>query len=275
MMDNTHVVTSCSLAGWEKYGKRFVETFEKFWPTAVGLHVVSEDVLPVKFSNGSRFFHNMGRLEAWRIFKDTNASRGWTQGDSTDTRPPGIASLWTRSTGYNFRFDAFKFSKKVFAIELIAEDIKVGRLLWLDADTLTHSLVPMELPAKLLPANYAISCLSRVGYHSECGFVGYNLSHQQTHKFIRAFSDLYTTGQVFDLSEWHDSWVFDWLRNRLMISTYNIPHKSKGHPFINSELGLYLDHLKGRRKDGGRTAPSEQVTNAHLSVPYWQGGHRV
>lgn len=262
------VVTSCSLEGWRKYGERFVETFYKFWPTHVTLHLVSEDDLPI--SNDVLLFQRLGQSEAWRWYDENSKNFKWTRGDSGTPRPSGVAPRWITRSGYNFRFDAYKFSKKVFAIELVAGLVKTGRLMWLDADTLTHAPVPSELPAHLLPSSYALSCLSRVGYHSECGFVGYNLDHTQTSRFIKEFSKLYTSGAVYNLAEWHDSWVFDWLRNKTLTPTYNIPHKSKGHPFINSELGKYLDHLKGSRKDRGRSAQVECVSNS--KEPYWQGG---
>jgi hypothetical protein len=270
-MSSVNVVTSCSIEGWKKYGSKFLDTFDKYWPVEVPLHIVSEDNLPLDFRNApTRFFHKLDSSPTWRLFKSNNAERRWTRGDSGHARPPGLARTWKTNSGYNFRFDAFKFSKKVFAIELVAEQVRTGRLLWLDADTLTHSTVPVELPINLMPSAYAISCLSRVGYHSECGFVGYNLDHQQTLKFIREFSSLYHTGRVFELAEWHDSFVLDWLRNKMLVSTYNIPHKSKGHPFINSELGLYMDHLKGNRKDRGWSLPAERVDNP--TIAYWQQG---
>lgn len=269
-MSEVAVVSSCSKVGWEKYGKRFLKTFCQFWPMdKVMLHFVSEDDL--NLDSKILTFHDLAKSPAWRKFRDKHAGTGWVRGDSADPRSKEIAPMWKRGNGYNFRFDSYKFCKKVFAIELVAKLCK-GRLLWLDADTLTHAQVPIELAANLLPANYALSCLSRVGYHSECGFVGYNLDHQQTRKFIKDFSELYSTDKVFELAEWHDSWVFDWLRNKNMVATYNIPHKSRGHPFINSELGLYLDHLKGGRKDSGRSNPAERTAPP---TEYWQGARRV
>lgn len=264
-----NIVTSCSADGWNTYGAKFVETLSKYWPT-VSLHIVSEDSLPAS-SFGK--FYTLEHSRAWRTFRSNNAQRKWVHGDSSDPRPQGCAPRWALGRGYNFRFDAYKFSKKVFAVELVAEKLRVGKLLWFDADVVAHAPVPPELPNNLLPSAYAISCLARVGYHSECGFVGYNLDHPQAHNFIKAFSALYTTEQVFELAEWHDSWVFDWLRNKMVVLTHNIPHKSKGHPFINSELGLYFDHLKGGRKKQGRSNPVEHISNS--PAPYWQGGHRI
>lgn len=266
------VVTSCSLKGWEQYGRRFVETFDKFWPESVSLLIVSEDKLPVPFPFKHRYQAclSLNQSELWSRFNIQFGGNLWVAGNGAVTRPPGVAPNWRDTKGYNFRFDAFKFCKKVFAIELAARRVQEGRLLWIDADSLTFADVPEELAEKVLPSAYALSCLARPGYHSECGFVGYNLDHSGAIHFLRQFTNLYASGEVFALAEWHDSWVFDWLRNKLMTATYAIPHRSKGHPFVNSELGKYLDHLKGARKVQGRSKPNEQVV--HSKLPYWKQG---
>ena len=266
-MSDVNIVASCSLGGWSKYGQRFLETFRKFWPTTVHLHIVSEDTLPI---------HPTERETSWNLYthppakRFLNANEGvlWKHGQGGVKRPSGIAQRWLATSGYAFRYDAYKFSKKVFAIELIAHQIHKGRLFWVDADTLTHDTVPHDMFERLLPSDFALSCLSRQGYHSECGFVGYNLNQAACHNFIGAFSAVYETEAVFSLAEWHDSWVFDYIRNKLMIRTYGIPHRSKGHPFINSELGRYMDHLKGKRKETGSSQKVEQV--AHRNVEYWK-----
>ena len=269
-MTDIHVVTSCSAKGWGQYGNQCAASFVQFWPQSIQLHVVSED--PVEALPGIPYQAYYWPLSGFDVGVDNflakNANTMWVHGRGDSPRPPGIAPRWRDNSGYNFRFDAYKFSKKVFAIALVAEQLRAGRLLWLDADTKTFAPVPADLPDRVLPTAYALSCLARVGYHSECGFVGYNLESTGALPFIRAFAALYIQETVFELAEWHDSWVFDWLRNKMLTSTYAIPHKSTGHPFINSELGKYMDHLKGRRKDKGRSQRVEQII--HKRVPYWQ-----
>ena len=272
-----HVVTSCSTAGWALYGQRFVTSFIKHWPQDVVLHIVSEDMLPVTPYQAPHsglprkvVFWPLLRSEPVRAFLDRcTGAEGWKAGLAQHPRPPGIGKNWRDTSGYNFRFDAYKFSKKVFAIEMVASALgDDAQLYWIDADAYTHAPVPVELLDRVLPSTYALSCLARQGYHSECGFVGYNLKHSATRHFIQSFAALYHKDAVFQLAEWHDSWVFDWTRNKLQTATYGIPHKSKGHPFINSELGRYMDHLKGKRKDRGASHKSEQI--CHQTEPYWR-----
>jgi hypothetical protein len=101
-------------------------------------------------------------------------------------------------------------------------------------------------------------------------------------RFLREFQRVYDDAEngIFLLEEWHDSFVFDTVRVRIPgIRELNWSaslgdlraHKGnslgEGHPLINCEWGEYLDHLKGDRKDIGRSAAID------LKVPkkskYW------
>ena len=260
------VVTSCSAKGYAQYGRRCVESFLKYWSDAT-LYVVSEDTLDVP---APAVFMPLALHEAGVRFLAKHAHNLTAQGrvnfaGSTGWTPRKLAQ------GYNFRYDAFRFSKKLFAIELVARQSPDGPLIWLDADVVTFASPPPGALAQLLPSGLALSCLDRGSYHSECGFVGYNLAHPKTRGFIADLTQLYTKEQVFKLEQWHDSWVFDWLRRKNNIPTHAIPHKSRSHPFVNSELGRFMDHAKGNRKSaaGGRTSCGELVVNRDL--PYWGG----
>jgi hypothetical protein len=43
--------------------------------------------------------------------------------------------------------------------------------------------------------------------------------------------------------------------------------RGEGHPLINTAWGAYLDHLKGRRKDSGRSQAKDLLRPR--SEPYW------
>lgn len=75
---------------------------------------------------------------------------------------------------------------------------------------------------------------------------------------------------IFQLKEWHDSFVFDQVRAKIPgLTQLNWsahlrdlrPHRGsspgEGHPIINTDWGAYLDHLKGERKRTGRSLPSD------------------
>lgn len=274
-MTSISVVTSCSAKGWAEYGREFVETFLRNWPADVDLHLVSEDdifrgAVPVE----------MQTVLFWSLWPSSRMAETFAYRHLNNARAHGTVRIngdrgWSQKKtqrGYNFRYDAYRFAKKVFAIEVVASRVGRGRLFWVDADVRTFNTVPRDLLEKVLPNDYALSCLDRgSSYHSECGFVGYNLDHDLTLPFIREFAALYASDQVFGLGEWHDSWVFDWLRRKTNVPTFAIPHNSRHHPFVNSDLGHCMDHLKGARKDKGRTPTEEVLSSKKRALPYWRG----
>lgn len=266
------VVTSFSEGGWRKYGSKFVETFNTYWPTDVELHLVSEDAFDLELNSPRKIkFWHLEESTIARDFLKRYANQLWAHGNAGAAQSglPQGSPKWGVRTGYCFRHDAYKFSKKVFAIEMVAMRINAFRLFWIDADVITFAPVTDDLYPLVLPDSAILSYLPRQDhYHSECGFIGYNLRDAKALHFIRRFADLYVSGKVFELPEWHDSWVFDWLRKDLNLTgAYRIPHGSNQHPFINSALGRFMDHLKGNRKVKGRSLPVEQLK--HTSIPYW------
>ena len=93
--------------------------------------------------------------------------------------------------------------------------------------------------------------------------------------------DLYVTGDLFNLREYHDSFVFDVLRKdfhslrgtRFHNISPELPGKGPGHPFIASRLGEYMDHMKGaKRKELGHSLPDDFDRNQGLNstIPYWR-----
>lgn len=238
--DTINVVTSCSKQGWDEYGARFVETYIKHWPETIPLHVVSEDAinLPPEAEGKRISLWSLWLSEKASAFHQRHADNPVAHGRRAAASHLGQHKQRIKN-GYNFREDACKFAKKPFAIELVANAVQRGRLFWIDADVVTFSVVPESMLINLLPQHKALCCLDRPGYHSECGFVGYNLDHPLGRPFIREFANLYASDQVFDLSEWHDSWTFDWLRNRLHIPTQRIAHSSRHH--ANETDGIRQD----------------------------------
>ena len=74
---------------------------------------------------------------------------------------------------------------------------------------------------------------------------------------INRIIKIYTSGEIFSLQEWHDSYIWDHVRSEYedkKIKFKNISNKGYDHyhPFINSGLEEFFDHLKGpnRKKDG-------------------------
>lgn len=238
MRDTISIVTSCSAKGWEEYGQYCIPTIIQNWPEDITVHFVTEDIidfteLPVLSKDR---FHTwpLSISVYYRTFYDRYKYNQRARGT-------------TIHNFYNYKFDAWKFSKKVFAIQMISTLFPTGRLIWLDADVNTFKPIPKEMLKRLSPDDTHLTFLARKNMHSECGFVIYNLNHLETRQFILQFAEIYSTGGMFNLKEWHDSYVFDWLREnfRPKLQEFQIPHTNPLHPFNYSELGLYMDHWKG------------------------------
>jgi hypothetical protein len=100
-----------------------------------------------------------------------------------------------------------------------------------------------------------MSYLGRGGkYHSECGFLIFNMNHQHTQDYLIEMKRMYTSGDIYKEIEWHDSYIWDVVRKRFE-KKFNIKNKNLGYEdrTINDIVGNtflfeYFYHLKGKRK---------------------------
>ena len=160
----------------------------------------------------------------------------------------------------NYRFDAIRFSFKPFSIHQSLKYIpeNLDFLIWTDADLRCKQKFSFKDLEPFLPnSNELMTYLGRKNVYSECGFLGFNVKHHQFHNYIKRIIEIYTTGEIFSLEEWHDSWIWDHVREEFEerdILFRNISGKAyeHHHPFINSGLEKFFDHLKGptRKKTG-------------------------
>jgi hypothetical protein len=260
------VVTSFSNAGFEQYGARFLETFNRYWPKTVTLYIYHEGLY-------SSLYDSHQAYDLLQVPECSHFIRRYYQDPLANGRVVNQPHPWKKKCadeGYNFRYDAFKFAKKVFAIYDAFKHVKTGKLFWVDADIVTFAPVTFEFLDSLLGDDYDTCYLGRDGRgHSECGFVGYNLDRPVTKHFIEWFAGLYISGDVFAYNEWHDSYVYDRAREYFkdVLRAYNIPSTGRGHVFVNSILGTVMDHLKGDRKAVGRSHRDEVVVPHNHS--YW------
>jgi hypothetical protein len=100
-----------------------------------------------------------------------------------------------------------------------------------------------------------------------------NLHSESVQAFLREFQRMYDDADngIFTLSEWHDSFVFDAVRKNHNLRELDWSGHlitGEGHPLINSEWGAYLDHLKGDRKDLGRSKSND--LKIKRTEAYWK-----
>jgi hypothetical protein len=129
---------------------------------------------------------------------------------------------------------------------------------WIDADSLTFDDVTHDLLERVLPGGFYTDYLGRNNTHPECGFMGFDLDHAYNREFMEFWRQLYDEDLVFDLPEWHDSYVYDMTRKAYqakgLITAFDVrdDRDNDHHPFVNSPLGEAMDHLIGpRRKIAG------------------------
>ena len=183
-----------------------------------------------------------------------------------------------------FKWDAVRFANKVYAVFDAVTRTNDTWTVWIDADTYVHTPINYEQFQQLLPSDKWITFVGR-GKGSqtwpECGFYGLNTEHDTCKKFLNEFERMYQDADngIFKLDEWHDSYVFGKILNQLTPIDKNFHDYSKdiynktaktgggGHPLINSVLGNYFDHMKGSRKNKGKSQKKDLLSNRTES--YW------
>lgn len=261
------VVTTCSEAGWKEYASKMVESVLEHFPAQVRVYLYVD--FKVRISDPRLVVRQIPELCTDLVaFQNRLSALDFGRGERAGAR--GHEKAFDGPMIWNAR----KFSFKVFTVEhavLNAEEDEV--MVWLDADSLAFDSVDADLLESTIPADAMLGYLGRSWKYSECGYVAYNLGHPATAAFVTAVADMYRTGAIFSLKEWHDSYVFDVVREhfeqRLGAHTFNISADvaDLDHVFVNSDLGRRIDHLKGGRKSEGRSRSSD--LQRHADVAYW------
>ena len=267
------VITTFNQQGLEKYGQRMISTFEQYWPQEVDLIVYTEKCTPQISKPNVRCIDLIAKSKHCKRFikrhKDNPEANGGIG--------PHNERIWKPNK--HFKWQGLRFSYKVFSIYHAIQYIDTEWVIWLDADTLTHSLITTEFLDSVCPKGCMVTHLGRGDrYHSECGWVGYHKTNPMCIDFVEDFASMYKNDTMFNYPEWHDSYLFD-VQRKIYRDTkgayfHNLNPDPNlkglaGHPFVNSELGRYMDHMKGERKTLGHSEPRD--VKMHMDLPYWKG----
>lgn len=182
-----------------------------------------------------------------------------------------------------FKWDAIRFSNKVYSVFDACERYQDSWVVWMDADMVVHSPWSYKQYESLFPNNKWITYVGR-GKGSqtwpECGFYGLNMTDSRCKEFVEAFEWMYENANVgiFKLDEWHDSYVFGSCLERFKnknvldysedLSNGSVRSGGGGHPLINGVLGTWLDHLKGDRKKIGKSNKRDLMVKR--GEKYWK-----
>lgn len=241
------VVTSFGRIGWHEYAFNFFETFDRHWPANVRL---------IAYREGAEV-HRRARMRDLLALHDCHEFLT-AHVDEPMANGRVRTACWRNkegAAGYSFRTDAVKFCRKVFAVADAAERMAAiggGVLAWIDADVITIADVPDGFIEGLL-GDAHVAYLGRARTHSECGFLAFKIP--EALPLIRRWVDLYRSDRVFHLHETHDSFVFDYVRERSpeVVCKSLTPDgmADEHHVWTVSPLNSYTDHLKGARKARG------------------------
>ena len=248
------VVTTFNHVGLDRYAQRFINTFDENMPKEVDLILYTERANPkiprskrniVEFNAEQQLYNTLVKFK--RKYKDDPRANG--QG-------PDQRRLDHKKA---FKWDAIRFSHKVYAICDAVKRCGADVLIWMDADSVVHSPMPLSFLDKFIPEDVLLSYAGRKNKYTECGWYSINLTHPDCKAFIGEFQRMYDDAEegIFLEKEWHDSYIFDVVRlKQEELGTKNKNFSAgliegEGHPIINSELGAYIDHLKGDRKQSG------------------------
>jgi hypothetical protein len=256
------VVTTFNTEGYNTYGQRMIKTFLSTWPKNIELWVYAEDCVVSESAPNLRvldFHSTSSELVAfknkWRNVPKANGDIG-----------PG-------SERKAFKWQAVRFAHKVYAIFHAAKHCGADWLIWMDADMVCHSPMSDVALTTFFPPAKDICYAGRSNKFSECGLYGLQLQSAEIQKFLAEFQRMYDDADngIFTLSEWHDSYVFDCVRQKFALKELNWSAgliNGEGHPLINCDWGAYIDHLKGKRKQNGKSKAKDLIVQRREK--YWQ-----
>ena len=265
------VVTTFHQAGYEKYGRRMIQTFLQTWPSDVKLYVYPENCAVVESAPNLivRDLHQSSpELVAFKEkWKNDPKARGEVAMGPKDRKG--------KQPGIGFRWDAIRFSHKIYSVCHAAANTDADVLLWMDADMVCHTPVPQHFLEKMAGTHIGLGFLGRENKFTECGLYSMSLKNPATQEFLKEFQLAYDSGRLFTMKEWNDCWVFDIVRDEIKKLHpdwfwYNWSKgliKGEGHPLVNSPWGAYLDHLKGNRKNTGKSLKTDFIRQR--TEKYW------
>lgn len=221
-------ITSFHKAG-ESYGLRCLETLAKSFPGKIVVYL--EEPCDFKHENVEHreFFSLPGVKDYLEKLKRVAGADG--QGPN----------------GYDYRYDAVKFCRKVFAQEAVFDEDQY--VFWFDADTVALQRMPEDFLKSLVSHPFAYLGRQGKNTYTETGFLGFNTKHEDFPKFRAKYLDYFLSGKIFtQLVGWHDCIAFDYARQGIKGNNLSPNGSGVGNVLGETVMGKYLVHNKGPRK---------------------------
>lgn len=256
-------VTTMNDRLYDEYGYLFLSEYEKYADNNLLLiNYVDNDTKKIFDNNFKKinisFLHHKLHEQFIEYYENVPSANGYNIYLDEDSRKINV--------DFSYRFNAVRYSYKVFAMHKAFQLAKIQDydfLIWMDSDMrCIRNFSSSDLLEFLPNSNEIMSYLGRTHFpvppHSETGFLCFNLLNEQCENFINAVIQTYLSGKIFTYEQFHDCWVFD--RNREQFENNGFKFKNlsglfadQEHPFVHTNLGLFFDHLKGRRKKDKRS----------------------
>ena len=232
------VITTFKPGDWDRYAKRMVQSVLDRWPKA--------DI--TVYCEGQRPNFNDQRVTWWDIDKANTGLLKFREDyrndpvavGKLDEIPGGIrrSSRLETEGGLDakkesYLWNAVKFSYKVSCVtHAVRTYTDYDYVIWIDDDTYTFRDIPMQFIESICPNDTLVTYLDRENdrgsnKYPECGLVCYNIKHKLVQNFINDWEKLYTSADIFELLEWHDSYVFWHLTKE-----YRQKHSAKVHDIM-------------------------------------------
>jgi len=232
------IVTTIGPNGWETYGRRFAESFLKFWPRDISLTIWHHDLGDnVPSMEGIEF----KALETTASFQKLKERLGAQAKDG-----PALQ--------YCF--------KAVALASTVTPDLDwIG---FVDADTETMRTIDEPLLSQLFDDSVHLTYLYRKGVaESEGSWFAFNLATVKGASLLADYWGLYDSFEAFHYKKAHDNAVLDRLVVLHRAHGLQVKNLSQGalglDAFHQSPLGAYMIHYKGPDK--------QTIANPALGAP--------
>jgi len=275
-MKSLTIVTTWGTKYWPKPVQAGIQSTVKNWPDHAKILLYPDDMSQQMQLPRTTYYDLCTEQPALKEFIDRNKNN------------PKLTTWQPQQ--YKFEYDAIRFSYKVFACIDAYQKTKPDMLWFLDADLVTFEKIPMSWLEHIIPDTAFTSYLGRPkkGF-SETGYYAFNTAHKYATEFFERWEQYYAEDLFFNIQKgflnhfpiagYTDSFTFDAVRlemeqagkiknEDLNDGRWSGDRKAR-HPFINSELGQYMDHLKGYDRKAAMTSKKRDLTTKQTHS-YWK-----
>lgn len=238
---------------WAEYPKESIASWLKYLPQDLPI-LIGLDPCP-----------KLPQTEDWIIplcEERTKAQTLYISRNFADEQIEFLKRNKEKKDNKDYRLDYVRFSFKVFTLYqamlfAMENEHESDYLIWLDADVILKKELDYSKIDEWLPKDAVASYLGRKDWdHSECGFMVFNLK-KGGKEFIERLHKMYLIDEVLTLPQWHDSFVFDRIREEFNKANdkdvfLNLTPEVAGRDvFDNCVLSEFMEHKKGPRKFKG------------------------